>query len=271
MSVRDGAGNDISENAGHIANINPIRYRGYYYDAETGFYYLQSRYYDPETRRFLNADGYVSTGQGMTGNNMFAYCENNPINRSDPSGMFWKEIGNFFKNAWNGIKKLASNIFGAGRTTVHNVKQETELVPPIVNTFVTVKTGTKESKTISKKGNSSKPISVYAQKRSDNFALSSAGLKINISSFTLDISLGLDNFGISGSIKNEDTINAFGIKADISQLKIGFEHSYTVKWDESTDITSYANASISGWGIAAAYIWTKTGQWLSSPQLQTIN
>ena len=86
LSVRDGAGNDISENAGHIANINPIRYRGYYYDSETGFYYLQSRYYDPETRRFLNADGYVSTGQGMTGNNMFAYCGNNPVMYTDPSG-----------------------------------------------------------------------------------------------------------------------------------------------------------------------------------------
>ena len=48
--------------ASTIGQINPIRYRGYYYDNETGFYFLQSRYYDPETGRFLNADGYVSTG-----------------------------------------------------------------------------------------------------------------------------------------------------------------------------------------------------------------
>ena len=69
-----------------IANLNPIRYRGYYYDTETGFYYLNSRYYDPEICRFVNADGYVSTGQGLLGNNMFAYCLNNPVSYIDPDG-----------------------------------------------------------------------------------------------------------------------------------------------------------------------------------------
>lgn len=72
--------------AATVGNANPIRYRGYYYDQETGYYYLQSRYYDPETQRFLNADGYISTGQGILGYNMFAYCGNNPIMYSDYSG-----------------------------------------------------------------------------------------------------------------------------------------------------------------------------------------
>ena len=71
---------------GDLADINPLRYRGYFYDAETGLYYLQSRYYDPETCRFINADAFASTGQGVLGANMFAYCLNNPINLSDPSG-----------------------------------------------------------------------------------------------------------------------------------------------------------------------------------------
>ena len=57
--------------ANTIGTINPIRYRGYYYDSETGFYYCQSRYYD------------------ITGYNMFAYCGNNPVNRVDPTGQFW--------------------------------------------------------------------------------------------------------------------------------------------------------------------------------------
>ena len=70
------------------ANIGQVRYRSYYYDAETGLYYLQSRYYDPETGRFLNADGYISTGQGFLGTNMFAYCENNPVNMVDIYGEF---------------------------------------------------------------------------------------------------------------------------------------------------------------------------------------
>ena len=87
----DPYGNVISA-TGDLADINPLRYRSYYYDTESSLYYLQSRYYDPELGRFLNADSYASTGQGVLGNNMFAYCNNNPICRSDPSGDLWAEI-----------------------------------------------------------------------------------------------------------------------------------------------------------------------------------
>ena len=72
---------------GRAANqVNPFRYRGYYYDTETGLYYLQSRYYNPQWGRFLNADGYVSTGTGLLGYNMYAYCNNNPVMGYDPTG-----------------------------------------------------------------------------------------------------------------------------------------------------------------------------------------
>ena len=67
---------------------NPLRYRGYIYDTETGFYYLQSRYYDPANHRFINADALASTGQGFVGTNMFAYCNNCPVVRTDASGNF---------------------------------------------------------------------------------------------------------------------------------------------------------------------------------------
>ena len=77
----------VTNAAGYaVGDKNPFRYRGYYYDTETGLYYLNSRYYNPEFGRFISADGFVSTGQGITGSNMFAYCGNNPINRHDPSG-----------------------------------------------------------------------------------------------------------------------------------------------------------------------------------------
>jgi len=72
--------------ASTLGALNPLRYRSYVYDTETGFYYLQSRYYNPEIGRFLNADGFVTTGRGFTGNNMFAYCGNNPVLYYDPSG-----------------------------------------------------------------------------------------------------------------------------------------------------------------------------------------
>lgn len=70
-----------------IREINPIRYRGYVYDTETSLYYLQSRYYDPFTGRFLNADIYCDTGTSTPlSTNMFAYCENNPISNADEGG-----------------------------------------------------------------------------------------------------------------------------------------------------------------------------------------
>ena len=73
--------------ASTLGAANPLRYRGYVYDTETGLYYLSSRYYNPVWGRFINADGYASTGQGFDGNNMFAYCNGNPLRYRDSSGM----------------------------------------------------------------------------------------------------------------------------------------------------------------------------------------
>ena len=70
-----------------IANLNPIRYRSYYYDSEIEFYWLQSRCYDPEVGRFISEDRYIKTPTGsLLSTNMFAYCENNPVNKFDPTG-----------------------------------------------------------------------------------------------------------------------------------------------------------------------------------------
>ena len=85
-SITDGNGNNVRGNASHIGNINPLRYRGYYYDDDLDLYYLATRYYDPEVCRFITADSYVSTGQGILGNNRYAYCNNNPVMYVDYSG-----------------------------------------------------------------------------------------------------------------------------------------------------------------------------------------
>ena len=77
---------------GPLADVNPLRYRGYVYDTETTLYYLQSRYYNPGMGRFINADIAISTGQGLTGNNTFAYCGNNPVTRTDAGGYFWDTV-----------------------------------------------------------------------------------------------------------------------------------------------------------------------------------
>ena len=67
-----------------VRTLNPFRYRGYYYDTDTGLYYLQSRYYNPKWGRFLNADSYLYNR--MLGFNLFLYCDNNPVNYLDPYG-----------------------------------------------------------------------------------------------------------------------------------------------------------------------------------------
>ena len=76
-----------------IGELNPLRYRGYYYDNETGWYYLQSRYYDPEVGRFINADlQEYAADYSIDDNNLFAYCGNNPVLREDNGGDLWGEI-----------------------------------------------------------------------------------------------------------------------------------------------------------------------------------
>ena len=80
---------EIISAEGNLAEVNPLRYRGYYYDSETGFYYLRSRYYDPENHRFINADSYASTDSGdAIACNVFAYCNNNPVVFLDSTGMY---------------------------------------------------------------------------------------------------------------------------------------------------------------------------------------
>ena len=122
LSVTDGAGNPIT-NADHVGIINPIRYRGYYYETETGYYYLNSRYYNPEIGRFINSDGKMAgVGESIQGYNLFAYCFNNPVNLSDENGdwpQWLKDIGNGIKD---GFVDTFSGIANAIAHPVQTVK-----------------------------------------------------------------------------------------------------------------------------------------------------
>ena len=99
----------INTSSTFIGNINLIRYRGYYYDTETGLYYLNSRYYDPEIGRFLNADdiSYIEP-ETINGLNLYAYCMNNPVMYTDSTGTsIWSDIGNWLKNNWQWVAGAA--------------------------------------------------------------------------------------------------------------------------------------------------------------------
>ena len=81
-----------TDNSGvDLAKKNPFRYRGYYYDVETGFYYLNDRYYDPKVRRFVNADSIdtLSVKKDFHDKNLYGYCDNNPVVRVDVEGEIW--------------------------------------------------------------------------------------------------------------------------------------------------------------------------------------
>ena len=130
-AIEDANGNAITS-ATHIANLNPFRYRGYYQDTETGLYYLLSRYYDPVTHRFVNADGYFQSGGSLLDSNMNAYCGNNPINYVDYSGCWAFSITNSVGigamwatySAWgiaiDGKGNIAFQISSAGGIDIQN-------------------------------------------------------------------------------------------------------------------------------------------------------
>ena len=83
-AILDNNGNDINDG---IGLLNPFRYRSYYYDDETGLYFLQSRYYDPEVGRFISQDSLeFADHNSIIGLNLYAYCSNNPVNLVDPNG-----------------------------------------------------------------------------------------------------------------------------------------------------------------------------------------
>ena len=93
---------------------NPFRYRGYYYDSITGFYYVSSRYYDPEIGRWLNADGELSeVGGNIRGYNVFVYCFNNPVNMDDPTGEWPKWLSGVLNVIGGTLQVAAGAALGA--------------------------------------------------------------------------------------------------------------------------------------------------------------
>ena len=113
MTVTPASQNVPNATIVNVAFLNHVTYRGYFYDYELGLYYLQSRYYDPETGRFISADSLLETGKSIVAANSFAYCENNAVIHEDRSGNFGENIkirnflglgfsntGDWFKKPW---------------------------------------------------------------------------------------------------------------------------------------------------------------------------
>ena len=135
-----------------VRTLNPFRYRGYYYDTDTGLYYLQSRYYNPQWGRFLNADGYVNANGDLIGFNMYAYCSNNPVNNVDLTGHMATEAAIAATDWWNPagwiavavlvievvavvtIVCVANESEKTNEEVASNVKEKVEAIPNIPDT-----------------------------------------------------------------------------------------------------------------------------------------
>ena len=184
---RKGAGIDITENMSYnnnVAKLNPFRYRGYYYDAGTGLYYLNSRYYDPTIGRFINADdiSYIQPTD-INGLNLYAYCGNNPIMFTDASGTSW------WDDIWKGLVALAAAIVIVGVVALVTVATGGTAAPILIGAAVGV--------------GISSVTSVISQ-----------GKNFNIGQFLLDISIGgvLGAFGGSAIGQLGMTAASFGVE-----------------------------------------------------------
>lgn len=108
ISLENDYNDDNYKGKVEIAELNPFRYRSYYLDEETGLYYLNSRYYDSELGRFINADSLDNLDkESLNGLNLFAYCLNNPVNLTDSKGTSW------WSDLWEKIKRNWEIIVGA--------------------------------------------------------------------------------------------------------------------------------------------------------------
>ena len=95
--------------ASTLGQDNPFRYRGYYYDEETELYYLNQRYYNPQWGRFINADSLIGVAGKLLSHNLFAYCNNNPVMMSDPSGNYAGMSLNELKQIKRGVHAFKPN------------------------------------------------------------------------------------------------------------------------------------------------------------------
>ena len=255
----------ISNGAPTQAVNNPFRYRGYYFDKDLSIYYLNSRYYDQYVGRFISPDEMMSgTNGSLHGFNLYAYAFNNPVMFTDGSGNWpdWKKI-------WKGVCNFFKDTFGAGATTTNTVKYEESYTHP--SGLFTAASGTEVVVQEKSYGDSSKPVSVYANAEKSNLIeSSSAGVKLNFGNSSVNVSVALDNIGISLSHRDKNGIEeSVSLYANLSQFKLEGKHSI-----KNGDSTVYTKAGVSGWIIIATVYFLSTGDaslYHANPQTALIN
>ena len=246
ISITDNNGNAIT-NLNHIGNLNPFRYRGYYQDTETGLYYLMSRYYDPVTHRFINADGYFQSGTSILYGNTFAYCGNNPVSRADTGGDSWFSdiAATVVESALTAMAAICPWMGSNSSTSVSHTS-ETKLIN---SDYAPVNFRCGEKTTTSTHTYSLGSPTVYYNQDlysySDNYGNRNSGIThtFGVKSLSLDISMsfGSDGVGFSYAKINGDISMYISYKKCnnfMTETEVGF-----TKWDNSTGTTVYLGSS----------------------------
>jgi len=235
--------------ASTLGKANPFRYRGYVYDEETGLYYVSSRYYDPETCRFLNADSVISgTGKSVQGYNLFEYCNNNPVNKSDSTGA-WP---NWINNAASAITTAAKKVASAVTNAVNSIKSSFSPVNHVEKTHVTTPTAMLDLGTLfGKVGFSS---TVTKQDKEPGLVHSASDIGNDASKYSAGINI-VGWLGADVGVSSE--INAF-VSAQVTpwvhgEVSAGIDGIGAVIGFDVGD-TSFDFELKGGWGLIAIFI-----------------
>ena len=241
----------------NLSTINPFRYRSYYYDEETNLYYLNSRYYNPEWGRFVNADSFLGINDNHTGYNLFAYVDNNPINNFDDNGHFLKKVKSFFKKA---SKSAASIVKKTIVTSVVKIKKKVtqvkEAIKPIINTAKKIISGKKTFVFEGKVGLGAEVNMKVANKSISNIGFDKSIGYDNQRGYYTTSTIGatMFDFGISGEVRNYDngygnpmampweiwnssnTVKSytFGVSSDIIENDVGLTNSSKIETSSDT-------------------------------------
>ena len=221
-----------------VRRLNPFRYRGYYFDTETDFYYLQSRYYDPRTGRFINADGYVNANGDLQGFNMYAYCSNNPIMYVDPTGeglLWW---------LWLWFNKAGTDSgIGANVTATKDDNTTMDLI------FIQLTNGTKQSKSRTIIGRTSGDITLTGELEVENGEPS-----ISIEGSVYGMAAKASSEGLSVSMAAENDNQSISLELARSHFgDFSLEFSRTAELN-GVSVTSYQTITINGKRVATVLL-----------------
>ncbi len=212
-------------------------FTGHIYDTTLDIYFAEARFYDATNRTWLAMDPIKD------GLNWYQYCLSNPTTNWDPTGL----APGYF-NIYNGCSMQPIVIDWGSEYILSNVYQYQENYNLI---FFTIAVGNRNTFTLLRQGDTSNPLTIYFNQRSDNQLLSSAGIKASVGNLSANFSVGLDNIGVTASNTNDDVTSYFSAKVDLTKLTIGIEWGITGPEIGGVTETSYYNVGVTPQNVLA--------------------